>query len=365
MRFLTQPVLSFVVCVSLGLACNSDKGSATASGGASASAEVSAKAALSVSPTFGGSVLMVGEHPVELAIAENGFVQGLVYDAQGKAIASADPQLSVALRTKGGRQPKASLVWNGPHGRLEGRAQLEAGLSAEPIEVSLDLSGQHASAMLSDYAILPFARFGGSVLAAGPYAVEVLAKGDVVSAYVLDASGQAQGGADFSLKLQFGAGGEHALELQWDAARACYAASFAGDLSAQPLRLSLTAFGKAYAGAAASLKAVAAARMDARAQLNASARAQLDVPEPNVEAALGAGAKAAADAKAQLNAGVKAGAKAAGAAQAKASASVKAPSVKAPSVQVQKSASASASSKTSGAKVKASAGVKAGVHLGF
>lgn len=356
MRHLAPSVLSFALCISSVLACNSDKGSA-----ASASAEVSAKAALSVSPTFGGSVLMVGEHPVELAVAENGFVQGLVYDAQGKALASAEAQLSVALRTKGGGQPKASLVWNAPHARLEGRAQLEAGLSAEPIEVSLDLAGQHATATLSDYAILPFARFGGSVLAAGPYAVEVLAKADGISAYVLDASGKAQGGGDFSLKLAFGAGAEHALELKWDAARACYTASFAGDLSAQPLRLSLTAFGKAYSGAAASLKAVAAARMDARAQLNGGASAQLDVPEPKMDAALGAGAKAAADAKAQLNAGVKAGAKAA----ANAKASVKAPSVKAPSVKVQKSASASASSKTSGGKVKASAGVKAGVHLGF
>ena len=106
--------------------------------------------------------------------------------------------------------------------------------------MSLYLSGQHASATLGDYAILPFARFGGSVLAAGPYAVEVLAKGDAISAYLLDASGKAQGGADFSLKLQLGAGAEHALELKWDAARACYTASFAGDLSAQPLRLSLT-----------------------------------------------------------------------------------------------------------------------------
>ena len=347
MRHLTPSVLSLVVCVSSVLACNSDKGSAGASGGASASAEVSGKAALSVSPSFGGSVLSVGEHPVEIAIAENGFVQGLVYDAQGKAIASADPQLSLALRTKGGGQPKVSLVWSAPHARLEGRAQLEAGLSTEPIEVALDLAGQHATATLSDYAILPFARFGGSVLGAGPYAVEVLAQGDGISAYVLDASGKAQGGADFSLKLQFGAGAEHALELKWDAARACYTASFAGDLSAQPLRLSLTAFGKAYAGAAASLKALAAARMDARAQLNAGASAQLDVPEPKVDAALGAGAKAAADARA------------------KASARVKAPTVKAPSVKVQKSASASASSKASSGKVKASAGVKAGVHLGF
>ena len=357
MRFLAPSVLSFVVCVSSALACNSDKGSA-----ASASAEVSGKAALSVSPTFGGSVLVVGEHPVELAIAENGFVQGLVYDAQGKAIASAEPQLSVALRTKGGGQPKASLVWNGPHARLEGRAQLEAGLSAEPIEVSLDLAGQHATATLSGYAILPFARFGGSVLAVGPYAVELLAKADAVSAYVLDASGKAQGGADFALKLQFGAGAEPALDLSWDAARACYTASFAGDLSAQPLRLSLTAFGKAYTGAAASLKALAAARLDARAQLNAGA--QLDVPKPNVDAALGAGAKAAADAKAQLTAGVKAGAKAAGGAKAKASATVQTPSLK-----LQKSASASSSSKTSSSKtsstVKASAGVKAGVRLGF
>jgi hypothetical protein len=348
-----------VLCVSFALACNTDKGA-----GAAASAEVSAKAAVSVSPSFGGSMLMVGDHPVELAIAENGFVQALVYDAQGKLIAGAEPKLSLALRTKGGGQPKASLLWNEAHARLEGRAELEAGLSAEPIEVSLDLAGQHAQATLSDYAILPFARFGGSVLAAGPYAVELLAQADAVSAHVLDASGKAQGGADFALQLQFGAAAEHALDLKWDPARACHAASVAGDLSAQPLRLSLTAFGTSYTGAAASLKALAAARLDARAQLNARASAQLDAPAPKIDVALGAGAKAAADAKAQLTSGAKAGAKAASDAKAKASATVKAPSVK-----VQKSVSASASSKTSSSKtsggVKASAGVKAGVHLGF
>ena len=71
MRFLAPSVLSFVVCVSSALACNSDKGSA-----ASASAEVSGKAALSVSPTFGGSVLVVGEHPVIQPGAAYDYVSG-------------------------------------------------------------------------------------------------------------------------------------------------------------------------------------------------------------------------------------------------------------------------------------------------
>jgi hypothetical protein len=359
MRRFASPLLSLLLCLSAGVACNTDKGS-----GAAASAPLGAQAALSVSPSFGGSMMLVGDHPVELAIAENGFVQGLVYDARGQLIAGAEPQLSLALRTKGGGQARAALAWNEPHARLEGRAQLEAGLSAEPIEVSLDLAGQHAQALLSDYAILPFARFGGSVLAAGPYAVELLAQAGVISAHVLDASGKAQGGADFAMKLQLGAGAEHTLELKWDPARACHAASFAGDLSAQPLLLSLTASGKVYTGAAASLKALAAARLDARAQLNAGASAQLDAPAPKIDAALGAGAQAAADAKAQLAAGVKAGAKAAGGAKAKAAATVQAPSVK-----LQKSVSASSSSKTSSSKtsssVKARAGVKAGVRLGF
>jgi hypothetical protein len=349
-RVLSSLVLVCFGASSAGFGCNSDK---AASSGAAASAELKADVKL-MTPTLGGSVLAVGEQQVELAILENGLVQALVYDARGQAIAAADlPKVSVALRTKGGGRPSAALAWLAPHACLEGRAQLEAGLVAEPIDVTLE-GATRATATLSNYAILPFARFGGSVIAVGPYAVELVSKPDVVLAYVLDASGKAQGGAELALQLQLGATAGTQLDLKWDPARSAYTAALDGklDIAGQPLRLRLTAAGKAYLGAVQSLRAVAAARLDARAQLGA--KAQLDVPQ--LDAQLNAGALG--DAKGKLSARAKTGAAALSQTKARASAKVAAPSLK-----VQKSASASASTKSS--KAKASAGVKASASFGF
>jgi hypothetical protein len=351
-------LLSMLGALSAGFGCHSE---APGANGAAGSAAVEAKAGADaqlvlVAPTLGGSVLAVGEHQVELAILENGLVQGLVYDAHGKAVAAAElPQVSVALRTKGGGRPSAALAWAAPHACLEGRAQLQAGLVAEPIDVTLQGAGR-ATATLSDYAILPFARFGGSVLAVGPYAVELVVKPDLVLAYVLDATGKIAGAADWALQLQVGAAGGTKLDFKWDPARAGYSAALDGhlELSGEPLRLGLTAGGKAYLGAVQSLEALATARADARAQLAAGASAQLETPK--LDAQLRAGAQAIGNSKAKLSAGAKGST--AAVAQAKASAKVAAPKVK-----VQKSASASASSSAS--KAKASAGVKASASFGF
>jgi len=344
--------------------CNTDKapgGEASAvgtQGSSAAQGSGAAQAQLSlITPTLGGSVLVVGDHQVELAVFENGQVQGLVYTVGGQALAPlALPKVTAALRTRGGGQHEAALAWDAPHACLQGRAALDAALVAEPIEVSLDVGGQVVKAALVDYAILPFARFGGSVLAVGGYAVELVAKPDLVAAYVLDASGKAQGGTDFSLQLRLGADAGTTLDLKWDPVRASYTASLDGklDLTAQPLRLALTAAGKTYLGATLSLNALAATRLGARAQ------AGLDVPAPKLDAKLSAGGKALGDAKASIAAGAKSGASAA----AKVGASVQAPK---PSVNVsaKKSVSASTQANSSGAKAKAGAGVKAGVSFGF
>lgn len=122
------------------------------------------------------------------------------------------------------------------------------------------------------------------MLAVGGYAVELVAKPDVVAAYVLDASGKAQAAGDLKLQLQLGADAGTKLDLKWDAARASYAASLDAklDLMAQPLRLALTAAGKTYLGATSSLRALAATRLGVRAQ------AGLEVPAPKLDAKLGA-----------------------------------------------------------------------------
>jgi hypothetical protein len=358
--------VSLLVCSALGVACNSAPAD-SASAGPSAAAAVQARASL-VTPTLGGSVLAVGEQQVELAVLENGSVLGQVYDASGSVVAPAAlPKVAVELRTQGGGRPRAELSWQPAQACLSGRAQLDAGLASEPINVSLDLNGKVSTASLSGYAILPFARFGGSVLAVGPHAVELVAKGNTVLAYVLEASGQARAGAGLALQLELAGGAP--LALSWDAGAAHYRAQLDGklDLSAQPLRLTLSAAGKSYVGAVSSLSAVAKARLAARAQLSAAGSARLDAPALDATAQLAApsaalkgGAALKGSAALKATADVGASKLAAGKLAANQAVSARA-TAKAPSLKVSKAASASTSVKKPSAK--ASAGVKAGASF--
>src|SRR6187455_2073084 len=124
--------------------CNTEKApggevtAAEAQGSAAAQGNAAGQAQLQlVTPTLGGNVLAVGEHQVELAVFENGQVQGMVYAAGGPALEPAAlPKLTVALRTKAGGHHIAALAWDAPHACLQGRAALDAALVAEPIDVS-------------------------------------------------------------------------------------------------------------------------------------------------------------------------------------------------------------------------------------
>lgn len=348
--------VSLLALLSLSAACNS-RAKEDAASAPPVAAAGQARASL-VTPTLGGSVVAVGDQQLELAVLENGNVSGQLYDASGGVVAAAAlPKVAVDLRTQGGARPRAELSWQPAQACLSGRAQLAAGLVAEPIDVSLELNGKVTTATLSDYAILPFARFGGSVLAVGPHAVELVAQGNTVLAYVLEASGQARAGAELGLQLELA--GAAPLVLRWDAQRAHYRAQVDGklELAAQPLRLTLTAAGKSYVGAASSLSAVAKARLAAKAQLSAAAKVQADAPA--LEASAQAGLPGAA-----LKGSASAGAARLSAGKATASKALSAKvSAQAPSLKVNKSASASSSVKKPSAKASASA--KAGASFSF
>ncbi|MEY4545817.1 MAG: hypothetical protein RL685_2012 [Pseudomonadota bacterium] len=311
-RFLSLCFVSLLPSVATNMACHSPSADVAGSS-PPASAAAAAHPAL-VTPTLGGSVLAVGNQQLELAVLENGGVLGQVYDSSGALVASAQlPQVAVDLRTKGGGRPHVELGWDPARGCLAGRAQLEAGLIAEPIDVSLALNGKVSSALLSGYAILPLARFGGSVLAVGPHAVELVVQGNTVLAYVLEASGQARAGADLTLQLQLAGGAP--LTFRWDAQRSQYRLDLDGqiDLSAQPLRLTLSAAGKSHVGAVGSLSGLAKTRLDARAQLSADAQlsaagsAKATLPAASLKASASAGASVKKP-SAKASAGVKAGA---------------------------------------------------------
>jgi len=88
-------------------------GNASAASEAQVSAAAGAKARLAVPPTLGGAVLPVGDYQAELAIHENGWVRGLVFDAEGQAMAQARvSDFNVTLNAEGGARPRASLIWD-------------------------------------------------------------------------------------------------------------------------------------------------------------------------------------------------------------------------------------------------------------
>lgn len=299
------------------------------------------------SPRLGGNVASVGDYQVELVVHHNGLVRGLVFDAQGKPYTEREElELAVTLNTPGGTRPRLALAWNGAAACFEGRTAAE--LVAAPIDISLGVAGSAHAGTLSDYALLPDAQFGGNVLAAGAYGVELVTRADRVTAFVFDAAGSPQARGDLQLRLKLGAGAGKSLDLKWDPALKGYAAKLDAALDlGSPLALELNTGGALHVGGAPSLRALGNANLGAQVK----AEAKLDVPVPDVKAKLQAGTKALVRAKGKLGSGVHAVSKAKVSAKAKVSSALRVPK---PSANLDVKASSKGSTKTG-----ASAGVKA------
>jgi hypothetical protein len=111
---------------------------------------------LTVAPTLGGSVFAVGEYQTELAVFEDGWVKGLVFDAQGQAVPPAMvTNFTLALSAQGDAKPRATLLWNLDCKCFQGKAEFAAGLIAKPIDVSFDVSGKAQAGALATYTLLP------------------------------------------------------------------------------------------------------------------------------------------------------------------------------------------------------------------
>ncbi len=323
--------------------CNDEKdGGASVAASAEASASVSGATAVnaSVTPRIGGQITAIGDFLVEVAVRRAGSVQALVYTQAG-ALVSEGVKLSVTARAKGGEKTKFALAFAPPHMCFEGRAQAGVELETGPLALSLEVGGKALSGNVALAMALPEPRFGGSVVAAGDLAVELVAKGPEIKAFVIDANGKAHAGGDLDLRLALDAAPKASLKLAWDGGCLCYKGLAAGkvDLALKPIRLELRTAGKVMTSAVASIKAASALDVsaDAMARLDADARA-------NALARLDANAKANAKAKLQ-----------APDLKAKAGAVVKVEPPKL-DLKVKKSASASAGTKESGgAKAKAGA----------
>jgi hypothetical protein len=297
-------------------------------------------------PEFGGTVLTLGDHSAEVLLRTNGEILAFVRDAAGAAVdARAGLELNANVRVTGGASESVALHFDAARKCFAGH--VKAGVELVPGSFELSLSGKAGAAVghLEAVALRVEASHGGNVVVAGDYSVELVQQGREVAAFVFDASGKAVAAADLDLKLQL-AGGP-SLGLSWDAPSASYRGNLSAGLAldTSPITLALSAGGRAFVGAAASLHAIAETR--------------LDPPRVDVDAKLGADAKLAAGAKAAAGAklavpDVKANLTAGANKAASAAAAVK---VAAPKVSVQKSASANAK----GGSAKASAGFSFGV----
>ena len=298
-------------------------------------------AALLPEPRIGGHLLTAGAFSAEVLVSPSGEVRALVADASGAEVTgSIDAKLSLTVSTKAAARETIALVFDAPRACFAGKANAGIDLGPGPLEFLVDAKVGGGMGRLESIGLSVAASHGGHVVAVGDFSVELVAKGQAISAFVTDASGKAHLGGDLDLKLLVGAGAGSELALKWDAPSASYAGNAAAniDLGLEPIRVALVASGKAFVGGVASLKAAAKlnAKLEVGANLDASAKLAAD-----------AKAKLAADAKAKLEQ------------SAKAVASLK---VTPPKVEVNAKKAASASAKAGGGKAeaKASAGFSFG-----
>ncbi len=277
---------------------------------------------LFVAPEIGGTLVALGTHSVELVADADGEVQAIVRTADGKRLnADANVDVSVKLATKAGAEQTVKLKFDPPRMRFVGRADAGVELAAGPAEIAI---GAAASARLPKLALRAEAKHGGRLVVAGDYSVELVAKGDVVGAFVFDASGAAVTKADLDLSLRVGNGAF--VKLSWDAPSLSYRADVDSkiDFAVTPVALSVKAGADVYVGALVprvNVDANVAARADldakAKAAANANAKAKVEVKPPpiqpvkvEVNKSASAGAKAGANAGAGAGASAGAGAKA-------------------------------------------------------
>jgi hypothetical protein len=146
--------------------------SATGSASASTTAALSAAAPVPISPTFGGSVLSVGQYQAELAVYVDGGIEALVFDAQGTAV---PPELvtgfSAAFNVDGNAKVDARLLWDATTKRFQGQHGLDTQLVGRPIDVTLVIEGKTQSGVLAVYTPLPRAKLEGSARVQGDAAL--------------------------------------------------------------------------------------------------------------------------------------------------------------------------------------------------
>ena len=256
---------------------------------------------LLVGPEIGGTLVVSGKHGVELAANADGSFEAIVRDAAGARL-SGDANMKVALQIDGKDVP---LAWEPGRGRFVGRANADAKVAGKPASIAINGA---VVARLPKVAVRAQTSHGGRVITAGEYSIEIVSKGDLVTAYAFDASGAAVGKGDLDLSLRIANGGF--VKLAFDPPSASYRANVQGNLDAAAMTVAVRTGTYAAVGALApDVKANAKAKVEAKAEAKGAANAKVDIKPPTVNAQVkpptGGAAKATAGAKAGFGIGTR------------------------------------------------------------
>ncbi len=271
--------------------------------GAAADAHVAAKLKALI-PRLGGSLMVLGEHQLELAIHQSGLVEALLFDKEGKlALEPESKDLEVQLKTGGDAEPKVQLKWDPIKARFIGHADTKAALVPKPVRVTakLEAGAKPTTGTLTEYALLPEPRFGGTMMATGDYQTELIARPDgQLQAFLTDAEGAAvQGDAKADLEASLGAEADEKVRLEWSPAHACFVGKVGhqAKLAKTPIRVALKANGKTHVGGLAGLTVTADAKHDGAMLVVGEFPVELSTQGEFLEAhVLDASGKASADA---------------------------------------------------------------------
>ena len=240
--------------------------------------------------THGGAIVLAGDVSAEIKAEADGNVQAYLTNAAGAQITGdAGAQLTVNLKGSDMAMHPVALRWDAAKasfvGKLEGGVRVVPG----PMELVVQMNGMSHRGRLEAIALAPAPRFGGEIVVAGDYAVEIVPKANgVVEAFVINPAGSAAGSADLDLTLNVGAGAAaKPLVLVWDPALARYRGEVRGglDLRAMPIEVVVDAQGRRQYGHIAGAAAFGGGmNVDARAAHRAHADVRVTAPSVEVRA---------------------------------------------------------------------------------
>lgn len=190
-----------------------------------------ADAPASLLARIGGTLVPTGGFHVEVLPHRDGIVEALVYDDRGQVIEDAG-ELKVQVPGADGSAHEITLAWDPEEGKYVG-AYPGGIASSGAVAVEVSAGGQSFTGSVGKLAFAPGApQRGGTVVVAGDYAAELVAKPDgSVTAYVVDGDGNPVSGEEARVQVELEVGGAtRPIALRWDPQVGAYVGRPEGEL---------------------------------------------------------------------------------------------------------------------------------------